>query len=62
MIKSVDGYDIPNALVQFASEKNKKKIQRLKFTSNLAFLQVSFFFIIIQSSFGNGKRHRFKSL
>lgn len=44
MIKSVDGYDIPNALVQFASEKNKKKNQRLKFTSNLAFLQVSFFF------------------
>lgn len=42
MIKSVDRFDIPNAPVQFASE-NKKKIQRLKFTSNLAFLRVSFF-------------------
>lgn len=25
VIKSVDGYDIPNEPVQFASEKNKKK-------------------------------------
>lgn len=42
MIKSVDGYGIPNAMVQFASENTKKKIWTLKFRSSLAFLQVSF--------------------
>lgn len=37
IIKSVDGYGIPNAMVQFASENTKKKIWRLKFRSSLAF-------------------------
>lgn len=42
VIKSVDGYGILNAVVQFASENTEKKMWRLKFRSSLAFLQVSF--------------------
>lgn len=61
MIKSVDEYDIPNAPVQFASEKNKKKNSEAEIHIQFSIFAGKLFFFI-QSSFGNGRRHRFKSL
>lgn len=43
MIRSVEMYDTPNAMVQFASENTKKKMWRLKFRSSLALFAVKFF-------------------
>lgn len=43
MIRSIEVYDTPNAMAQFASEDTKKKMWRLKFRSSLAFFAGKFF-------------------
>lgn len=43
MIRSVEMYDTPNAMAQFASENTKKKMWRLKFRPRLTLFTVEFF-------------------
>lgn len=43
MIRSVEMYDTPNAMVQFASGNTKRKMWRLEFRSSLALFAVKFF-------------------